>query len=142
PSAGRLYDFFLGGTEYLEVDRVAGNKVIGLIPESRDIVWANRGFLQRSVKWLAEGPRVDQFIDIGSGLPTRNNTHEAAQDVLPESRVVYVDNDPMVLAHARPMLEGEEDTWLVDGDVRHPGVLLDNVRATGAIDVDRPVGLV
>ena len=140
PSAGRIYDLFLGGTDYLEVDLKVAEVLRQLAPEAEDGVWANRGFLQRSARWMAlEG--VDQFIDIGAGLPTRNNTHEAVQSVNPDARTVYVDNDTMILAHARSLLEGTPNTAYISGDFRDPDSVLGDPELRAMIDFDKPVGL-
>ncbi|WP_020579754.1 SAM-dependent methyltransferase [Actinopolymorpha alba] len=141
PSAGRLYDYYLGGTEYLEVDRLAGDKIFATVPELGDIVWSNRGFLQRASKQLAAEVGIRQFIDIGAGLPTRNNTHEAVQSVAPDASTVYVDNDPMILAHARSLLEGVDNTEFITGDLRDPDSVLGNPELRSLINFDEPVAL-
>jgi hypothetical protein len=142
PSAGRLYDFYLGGTEHLEVDRVAAAHIRAKVPELEDIAWSNRGFLQRATRWLAAEAGIRQFIDIGAGLPTRNNTHEAAQKVAEDARTVYVDNDPMILAHARGLLVDAKNTTFITGDLRDPDAILDHPELRALIDLDQPVGLV
>ena len=142
PSAGRLYDHYLGGTEYLEVDRIAADRIRAKVPELEDIVWSNRGFLQRASRWLAAEPGIRQFIDIGAGLPTRNNTHEAAQSVAPDARTVYVDNDPMILAHARSLLVGTKHTAFITGDLRQPEGILENPELRELIDLEQPTALV
>ena len=141
PSAGRLYDYYLGGTEHLEIDRIAAERIRTAVPELEDIAWANRGFLQRSASWLAREAGIRQFIDIGAGLPTRNNTHEAAHSVAPDAHVVYADNDPMVLAHARSLLAGVDTATFIAGDLREPDALLDNPELRALIDLDQPVAL-
>ena len=142
PSSGRLYDLYLGGTEHLEVDRKAADLIRAKVPELEDIAWANRGFLQRAATWLAAHAGVRQFLDIGAGLPTRNNTHEAVHSVAPDARVAYVDNDPMVLAHARSLLEGTDNTVFVTGDFREPEGILKNPEVRALIDFDQPVALI
>ena len=116
PSPARLYDYFLGGTSNLPVDREAAERLKAAVPEIVDAMWANRGFHGRAAVWLAR-QGIRQFIDIGSGLPTQNNTHEAVQQVAPGARVVYVDNDPMVAAHSGPLLAGDGTTTLIMADV-------------------------
>jgi hypothetical protein len=141
PSAGRLYDYYLGGTEHFEVDRQAAELVRMAAPELEDAAWANRGFLQRSAKWLAAEAGIRQFIDIGAGLPTRNNTHEAAQAGADGVRTVYVDNDPMVIAHAKSLLADTPDTIFIPGDLREPDGILDNAELRDLIDLSQPVAL-
>ena len=117
PSPARMYDYYLGGTDNYEVDRKAAEAIREKMPELEDAAWANRGSLQRSVRWLAEHG-VRQFLDIGAGLPTMNNTHDAAQAVAPDAKVVYVDNDPIVQIHANALLEGVTGTAFITADFR------------------------
>ncbi len=140
PSVARMYDYFLGGTDNFEVDRIAGEKIRANMPEAMDTAWANRGFLQRSVRWLAE-QGIRQFIDIGAGLPTMNNTHDAAQAVIPDARILYVDNDPLVRVHANKLLEGATGTAFITADFRDPDGLFGQQTAQEAIDFTEPVGL-
>lgn len=111
------------------------------MPELEDGAWANRGFLQRSTRWLAAEAGIRQFIDIGAGLPTRNNTHQAAQAVAPDARIVYVDNDPTVLEHARSLLVGTSGTAFIRGNLRDPDGILGNSKLRTQIEFDRPVAL-
>jgi hypothetical protein len=140
PAPARLYDYYLGGTSNYQVDRDAADKVRELIPELTDAAWANRGFHQRAARWLAE-QGIDQFIDIGSGLPTVGNTHEVVQKLDPDARVVYVDNDPIVLAHAPALLTNTDRTKVILGDLRDPDALLDHPELRSQIDFSRPAGL-
>ncbi|MFC4052504.1 SAM-dependent methyltransferase [Actinomadura syzygii] len=140
PSPARMYDFYLGGTENFEVDRIAAAKVKMAMPEAEDAAWANRGFLQRAVRWLALHD-IRQFIDVGAGLPTRNNTHDAAQVVAPEARVLYADNDPMVRAHAQKLLTGVNGTAFIQADFRDPEGLLAHPVTQETIDFTQPVAL-
>ncbi|WUH99718.1 SAM-dependent methyltransferase [Spirillospora sp. NBC_00431] len=140
PSAARMYDHFLGGTDNYEVDRKAAEVIRARMPEIEDAAWANRGFLQRSVRWMAE-QGIRQFIDIGAGLPTRNNTHEAAQAVAPDARVLYVDNDPMVRVHADTLLAGSSGTAFITGDFLDPDGVLGHPETRKMIDFTRPVAL-
>jgi hypothetical protein len=141
PSAGRLYDYYLGGTEHFEVDRQAAELVRRAAPELEDAAWANRGFLQRSAKWLAAEAGIRQFIDIGAGLPTRNNTHEAAQAGAANVRTVYVDNDPMVIGHAKSLIADTPNTIFISGDLRDPDGILDNRELRDLLDLSQPVAL-
>ncbi|MEU5995712.1 SAM-dependent methyltransferase [Spirillospora sp. NPDC047418] len=140
PSPARMYDYYLGGTDNFEVDRAAADKVKANMPEAGDAAWANRGFLQRSVRWLADHG-IRQFIDLGAGLPTMNNTHDAAQDVAPDARVLYVDNDPIVAVHANKLLTDSSGTAFVTADFREPDALFDHEVTRKMIDLDQPVGL-
>lgn len=140
PSPARMYDYFLGGTDNYEVDRKAAAAVRAQMPEVEDAAWANRGFLQRSVRWLAQ-QGVRQFIDIGAGLPTRNNTHEAAQVVAPDARVLYADIDPLVGVHAQTLLAGTSGTAFVTADFRDPESLLGHEDTLATIDFAQPVAL-
>ncbi|TDD72776.1 hypothetical protein E1293_32505 [Actinomadura darangshiensis] len=140
PSPARMYDYILGGTENYEVDRTAAEAVRANMPDLEDAAWANRGFLQRSVRWLAQ-QGIRQFVDVGAGLPTRNNTHDAAQAVAPDARILYADNDAMVAAHAQTLLEGSSGTAFITADFREPEALLGNEDALALIDFTRPVAL-
>jgi hypothetical protein len=140
PSPARLYDYYLGGENNFQVDRDAAEKMRLLMPEMSDAAWANRGFHQRAARWMA-AHGVRQFIDIGSGLPTRGNTHEAVQKVAPGARVVYVDNDPMVTAHARGLLAGDGSTTFIEADLRDPDGLLGHPELRGLIGFGEPAGL-
>ncbi|MGH3244500.1 MAG: SAM-dependent methyltransferase [Spirillospora sp.] len=140
PSVARMYDHFLGGTDNYEVDRRAAEVIREQMPEVGDAAWANRGFLQRSVRWMAENG-IRQFIDIGAGLPTRNNTHDAAQAVEPEARVLYVDNDPIVRVHADALLAGSSGTAFITGDFRDPDGILGHPQTQKMIDFTQPVAL-
>jgi S-adenosyl methyltransferase len=140
PSPARLYDYYLGGENNFQVDRDAAEKMRVVMPEMSDAAWANRGFHQRAARWMA-ARGIRQFIDIGSGLPTRGNTHEAVQKVAPGARVVYVDNDPMVTAHARGLLAGDGSTTFVEADLRDPDGLLGHPELRGLIGFGEPAGL-
>jgi O-methyltransferase involved in polyketide biosynthesis len=137
----RIWNYWLGGKNNYAVDREVGDQFRQIFPQIVDIARASRGFLSRAVEYLAADAGVTQFLDIGTGLPTENNTHEVAQRVNPRARVVYVDNDPVVLAHARALLHGSPEgfTTFVDADLRDPDRILDV--AGRDLDLDRPVGL-
>jgi len=116
----RVYDYWLGGKDNFAADREAGDRVLAVTPGLRERVLANRAFLVRAVRYLAAEAGIRQFLDIGTGIPSANNTHEVAQQAAPDSRIVYVDNDPIVLTHARALLAGgpEGSIQYIDGDVR------------------------
>ncbi len=141
PSPARLYDYYLGGSENFPADREAAEAIRARMPELADAAWANRGFHQRAAVWLAGSRGIRQFIDIGSGLPTQNNTHQAVQKVTTDARVVYVDNDPLVRVHASSLLTGEGSTALITADLRDPDSVLSHPQMRELIDFDHPVGL-
>jgi len=140
PAPARMYDYFLGGRNNFPADRDAAERVRDVIPEVIDAAWANRGFHQRAARWLAE-QGIGQFIDIGSGLPTVGNTHDVVQKVLPSARVVYVDNDPLVLAYSADLLKGNPLTTVVLADLRDPDGVLGHPELRALIDFAEPVGL-
>jgi SAM-dependent methyltransferase len=137
----RIYDYWLGGKDNFAADRAAGDKVIELRPEIVPGVRANRRFLGRAVRYLAAEAGVRQFLDIGTGLPSANNTHEVAQDAAPDARIVYVDNDPIVLTHARALLAStpEGKTSYLSADLREAPTILAGAAET--LDFARPVAL-
>jgi S-adenosyl methyltransferase len=140
PSPARLYDYFLGGTNNFPVDRQAAERLKATAPDVVDAVWANRGFHGRAAVWMAERG-IRQFIDIGSGLPTQNNTHQAVQRVAAGIRVVYADIDPMVAAQAGPLLAGDGTTEVITADLRDPGALLGHRGLRRLIDLAEPAGV-
>jgi hypothetical protein len=137
----RVYDYWLGGKDNFEADRQAGEEALAAYPDLVSSVRANRAFLARGVRFLAGDAGIRQFLDIGTGIPSANNTHEVAQSVAPASRVVYVDNDPIVLAHARALLVGgpEGATDYLDADLRETEKILDHAR--GLLDFSQPVAV-
>jgi len=140
PHIARVYDYWLGGKDNFAVDREAAEQVIEAYPGILRDVRAQRAFLTNAVSYLAGVAGIRQFLDIGTGIPTANNTHEVAQDVAPGSRVVYVDNDPMVLAHARALLVGvTAPTAYVDSDLRDTGKVL--AEAARLLDFTKPVAV-
>ncbi|HLX51833.1 MAG TPA: SAM-dependent methyltransferase [Streptosporangiaceae bacterium] len=141
PSAARLYDYYLGGTNNFPVDQAAGDQLKAALPDLYDAAWANRGFHQRSAIWMAKERGIRQFIDIGSGLPTQGNTHQAVKKAIADPLVVYVDKDPMVRAMADGLLADERRTRLVVADMRDPGEVLGNPELRSLIDFSQPVGL-
>jgi S-adenosyl methyltransferase len=140
PSPARMYDRYLGGTANFPADRDAVDRIVELVPEIRDAAWANRGFLQRAVRWMAERD-IRQFVDLGAGLPTQRCTHEVAREVVPDARVVYTDIDPGVIAHGREILAGVPGTAVIEADFRNPADLLDHPDTQRLIDFTQPVGL-
>ena len=137
----RIYDYWLGGKDNFAADREAADQAIAAYPAILRGVRAQRAFLARAVRYLAEEAGIRQFLDIGTGIPTANNTHEVAQVAAKDARVVYVDNDPMVLAHARALLTGvpEDSTAYLDADLREPDKIL--ARAAELLDFRRPVAV-
>jgi S-adenosyl methyltransferase len=137
----RVYDYWLGGKDNFTADRVAGDEALQAFPGLISSVRANRAFLARAVRYLATQRGIRQFLDIGTGIPASSNTHEVAQSVAPQARVVYVDNDPMVLAHARALLSSSEQgaTAYLDADLRDTGKILEAARRT--LDFSQPVAV-
>ena len=140
PSPARLYDYYLGGTHNFQADRELAEQLRAAIPDMVDAVLANRGFHVRAAAWMARHG-IRQFLDIGSGLPTANNTHETVQALDPGARVVYVDNDPIVGAHASALLAANGSTALVVADMRDPESVLTSPVLRSMIDLAAPVGL-
>ena len=140
PNAARMYDYFLGGKDNFEADRVTADRILALVPQLRQSVVENRRFIGRVVRFLAAEAGIDQFLDIGAGLPTQGNTHEVVQRTA-NARVVYVDHDPMVLAHASQLLSGTPATALVLADLRDPDSVLSHDNLRELIDFEEPAGL-
>ncbi|MFB9723535.1 SAM-dependent methyltransferase, partial [Planobispora longispora] len=141
PSVARMYDYYLGGKDNFAADREAAEKLMSIVPGVRETARANRAFLRKAVGEIA-GQGVRQFLDIGSGLPTQENVHQVAHRITPEARVVYVDNDPIVLAHGRALLEDNPHTTVVQADMREPKALLDHPDIRERIDFDQPVAVI
>ncbi|MFD7614537.1 SAM-dependent methyltransferase [Streptomyces sp. NPDC059828] len=140
PSVSRIYDYYLGGSHNFEVDREAARKAMEFVPGLPKIMQANRAVMRRAVRFaVSEG--VTQFLDIGSGIPTFGNVHEVAQEASPGARVVYVDHDPVAVAHSRAVLEGNDDADIAGADLRKPCDILDSPEVTRLLDLDRPVAL-
>ncbi|MBB1252935.1 SAM-dependent methyltransferase [Streptomyces alkaliterrae] len=140
PSVSRIYDFYLGGSHNFEVDREAARQAIEAFPGLPKVMQANRAFMRRAVRY-AVGQGVTQFLDIGSGIPTFGNVHEVALEAEPSSRIVYVDHDPVAVAHSRAVLEGQDRAVVMAGDFRSPKEILESEEVTGHLDFDRPVAL-
>ena len=141
PSIARVYDFMLGGKDNFSVDRQVAKMALEIAPDAPMTAGANRAFLQRAVRFLTEEAGIRQFLDLGSGLPTQGNVHEVAQQYASDSHVVYVDTDPIVLAHGRALLAADGTTTVVQADIREPEAILNNPEVREFIDFDRPVGL-
>jgi hypothetical protein len=141
PHSARVWNYWLGGRDNYAADRAVGDQVREMYPEIVEIARASRAFLVRSVRYLAAEAGVRQFLDVGTGLPTANNTHEVAQAVAPDARIVYVDNDPLVLVHARALLTSTEPgaTDYIEADVRDPDKILREAART--LDFTQPVAL-
>jgi hypothetical protein len=141
-SPARMYDYYLGGKDNFASDRRAAEEIYTLIPDLPEVARDNRAFLRRAVRTLVDAG-IRQFVDIGTGLPTQGSVHEIAQEADPTSRIVYVDNDPIVLAHARALLTSHPEgaTAYIDADLREPDKIFTHPDLLGSIDLDRPVGL-
>ncbi|UWE09238.1 SAM-dependent methyltransferase [Actinacidiphila bryophytorum] len=143
PHSARMYDYYLGGNTNYAVDREAAERVIATFPAVRTAARVNRAFVHRSARTLARDHGIRQFLDIGTGIPTAPNLHEVVQREIPQARVTYVDNDPIVLVYADSLLRSSAEgaTDYVEADVTDPEQLLDVVRRDGCLDLDLPVGL-
>lgn len=140
PSVSRIYDFYLGGSHNFEVDREAARRAMEFMPGLPRIMQANRAFMRRAVRFAAD-EGIDQFLDIGSGIPTFGNVHEVAARSRPGARVVYVDHDPVAVAHSQAVLEGNEAAGVVAADLRKPREILASPQVERLIDLNRPVAL-
>jgi trans-aconitate methyltransferase len=140
PSVARVYDYYLGGSHNFETDRAFAEQVIAAVPDMPWVIRENRAFLRRVVRYLV-GQGIDQFVDLGSGIPTVGNVHEVAQAVNPSARVAYVDHDQVAVAHSRAILDGNENTTVVSGDLRAPTEVLAHPELGRLIDLQRPVGV-
>jgi O-methyltransferase involved in polyketide biosynthesis len=141
PHTARIWNYWLGGKDNFEADRETGDRVREIFPVVVELAQADRLFLGRAVRYLVEEAGIRQFLDIGTGLPTKDNTHEVAQRLAPESRIVYVDNDPMVLVHARALLTSSPEgvTDYIEADLRRPDEILAGAART--LDFTRPVAI-
>jgi hypothetical protein len=144
PHPARRYNYWLGGKDNFAADRESGDAVAAAFPSIRLAAIENRRFLGRAVTFLARQAGIRQFLDIGTGIPSANNTHEVAQSIAPSSRIVYVDNDPIVLAHARALLtsSAEGATAYIDADLRDPETILADEQLHETLDLSKPVGLI
>jgi S-adenosyl methyltransferase len=143
PHSARMYDYFIGGKNHFAADRKTAREVLRHSPDVPIAARENRAFLGRAVRYLAAEAGVTQFLDIGTGLPTMSNVHEVAQAVNPSARVVYVDNDPLVLAHARALLTSDPAgrTAYIQADFRDPVAILSDPVTRGVLDFGKPVAL-
>jgi hypothetical protein len=139
PTAARVYDVMLNGKDNFAIDRQVAEASLAIMPELRDIALHNRAMLHRAVRYLAAEEGITQFLDLGSGLPTVRNTHEVAHEVNPDAHVVYVDIDPIVLAHGGAILAGDPTTAVVTADIRDPQAVLDDPGVKALIDFTKPV---
>jgi S-adenosyl methyltransferase len=139
----RVYDYWLGGKDNFPADRALGDAIMAAVPTIQVMARANRAFLSRAVRYLAAEAGIRQFLDIGTGIPTVGNTHEVAQKVAPEARVVYVDNDPIVLVHARALMTGNNAgaTAFIEADLREPRKILADPALAATLDLGQPVAL-
>jgi S-adenosyl methyltransferase len=140
PNPARIYDYFLGGKDNFPADREVADQLAAIAPVAQEVVEDNRAFLRRAVRQLAREAGIRQFIDLGSGLPTQGNVHEIAQEIAPDARVVYVDNDAMVVTHSRALLAGD-NTVAIQADLREPDRILEHPDVRELIDFDRPIAL-
>lgn len=140
PNVARMWDYYLGGRDNFAADREAADHVLQLVPQLKLAALAHRAFLTRVVEHLAAAG-IDQFIDLGSGLPTQGNVHEVARKTRPDARVVYADYDEVVCVHGRALLAGSEGVDVVQADVRRPGEIVDNPDVRQLIDFSRPVAV-
>jgi hypothetical protein len=142
PNVARVWNYLVGGRDNFDADRRAARQLVAVAPVMADVAHASRAFLRRVVRFLAGEAGIRQFLDIGTGIPTAGNTHEIAQQVVPESRIVYVDHDPMVLVHARALLRSSPEgvTSYIDADARDPGKIIAGAQDT--LDFSEPVAIV
>jgi hypothetical protein len=140
PSAARVYDYLLGGAHNFDADRMVGERVLQVQPNGRQIARSNRAFMSRAVRYMIS-KGITQFLDLGSGIPTVGNVHEIAQYAHRDSRIVYVDYDPVAVAHSQLMLEDNPNAVVVDADLTKPDTVLGNSTVHEFIDFSKPVGL-
>jgi hypothetical protein len=140
PNPARIYDYLLGGKDNYPADREVAEQVVAIAPVTLDVVRDNRAFLRRAVSFLTKEAGIRQFIDLGSGLPTHGNVHEIAKAIAPDARVVYVDNDAMVVTHSRALL-ADDNTLAIQADLREPDTVLGHPEVRGLIDFDQPIAL-
>nr|WP_106127665.1 SAM-dependent methyltransferase [Pseudosporangium ferrugineum] len=143
PHSARIYDYWLGGKDNFAADRAVGEAMMQAIPGMRAMAGENRKFVHRAARDLVAKEGIRQFLDIGTGIPTRPNLHEIAQKIAPETRVVYVDNDPIVLVHARALMMSSEQgrSEYIEADIRRPKSILEDPVLRDTLDLTQPVGL-
>ena len=142
PNAGRIYNFLLGGKDNYADDRQAVGQLLVVVPDARAAAWANRRFVGRAVRFLAQDAGIGQFIDIGAGLPAPGSLHQVARELDPRARVAYVDNDPVVVSHARALLCTAPGVCAFEGDLRDPAGILGHPDLRAVIDLGAPVAIV
>jgi hypothetical protein len=142
PSIARVYDFVIGGKQHFEIDRQVSKALYNAVPEIGQLGRAGRNTLLRVVRWLVDEAGIDQIVDLGSGLPTEGNVHEIALASKPDAHVVYVDSDPIVLAHARALLDGEDHVTVIQADVTDTEAIFTNPELLALIDLDRPFAII
>lgn len=140
PSAARVYDVHLGGSHNFRADREAARRVVEFMPELPDILRANRAFLRRAVLYLVD-QGITQFLDLGSGIPTVGNVHAIARQANPDCRIVYVDIDPVAVAHSRVLLRGQDHATAIQGDMRRPREILNDAQTRATLDFTRPIAV-
>ncbi|WP_035925474.1 MULTISPECIES: SAM-dependent methyltransferase [Pseudofrankia] len=143
PHPARMYDYYLGGKDNYPADREAAEKPLAVLPNARIVAAEGRAFMHRTTRYLAREAGIRQFLDIGTGIPTSPNLHEVAQAIAPDARVLYVDNDPSVLTHARALLTGTSigRTAYLDADLRQPEKILGSAELADTLDLSKPVAL-
>lgn len=141
-SIARVYDAFLGGKDNFEIDREVLRQVATVAPQVTDLAWSNRNFLVRACRFLAGQAGITQYLDCGSGLPTAENTHQIVQRLQPTAKVLYVDNDPVVLAHGRALLEENDQTLFIAADIFKPEEVLGNPEVREFLDFTQPIALI
>jgi hypothetical protein len=141
PNVARIYDYILGGKDNFEADRQAARRLLELVPAAHRTVWENRKFLGRAVRYLAGEAGIDQFLDVGVGLPTQGAVHEIARQLTPRARVAYVDYDPVVVSHGQALLAEHDLSVTVRGDVRDPAAILADPGIRDHLDFGRPVAV-
>ena len=142
PNVARIHNYLLGGKDNYEEDRQVADCLLAAVPDARAAAWANRHFLARAVRFLATEAGIRQFIDIGAGFPAASNVHEVAQELEPLSRVMYVDNDPVVVSHARALLCTGPGVGAIEGDLRDPAGIVDHPDVRAQVDLGGPVAVV
>jgi hypothetical protein len=141
PTPARIYDYWLGGSHNFAADREVAQLALDAMPSVRPTAWANRGFLRRVVKHLVTTHGITQFLDLGSGVPTVGNVHEIAQAANPDCRVVYVDIDPVAVAHSQQLLAGNDRCAIIHADLRDSGTIFDSARLHQILDLSQPVAV-
>jgi hypothetical protein len=142
PNIARVYDYWLGGKDNFDADREEAERLLEIYPDLRRLARENRQFLRRAVHWLAADCGIRQFLDVGSGLPTASSTHDVAQAAAPDSKVAYVDKDPVVVLHADALLAGRHDVIAVCGDAAEPAAILADPRVNTLIQPGRPYAVI